>query len=50
MVDLLNSSDFKFKGMFPKLANDRLKLGQVLVVVRIVSIQSAKGASMVGSQ
>ena len=49
-MDLVNNSDFRFKGMFPKLAKGSLKLGQVLAVVRIVSIQSTEGASMFFSQ
>ena len=49
-MDLLNGSEFGFKGMFSKLAKSGLKLGQVLEVVRIVSIQSTKGTSMVCAQ
>ena len=49
-MDLLNSNDFGFKGMFSKLAKGSPKLDQVLAMVGIMLIQSVKGACMVCPQ
>ena len=49
-MDLLNDSDFRFEGMFLKLDKGGMKLGQVLEVVIIMSIQFAKDACMVCPQ
>ena len=49
-MDLLNGSDFRFKGMFPNLSKGSPKLDQVLAMVGIMLIQSVKGACMVCPQ
>ena len=49
-MDFLNNGDLRFKGVFPNINESSLELIQVLAVVRIMSIQSAKGACMVCPQ
>ena len=49
-MDFFDQSDLKFKGMLSQVSWSHLILGQVLEMVRIMSIHTAESASMVCSQ
>ena len=48
-MELFDQSDLRFEGMLSKVGSSHLELRKILEMVRIVSIQSVEGASMVCS-
>ena len=49
-MNFFNQGDLRLKGMLTEVNESHLKFGQVLAMVGVMSIQAAKGASMVFSQ
>ena len=49
-MNFFDQGDLRLKGMVMKVSESHSILGQVLVMVRVMAIQAAKGVSMVCSQ
>ena len=49
-MNFFNQGDFRLKGMVTEVSKNHSKFGQVLEMVGVMSIQAAKGASMVCTQ
>ena len=49
-MNLFDQGDIKIKGRVMEVSESHLKFGQVLEMVGVMSIQAAKGASMVCPQ
>ena len=49
-MDLFDQGDLRLKGMVMEVSESHSKFGQVLAMVGVMSIQAAKGASMVCPQ
>ena len=46
-MDFFDQSDLRFKGMLSKVSESHWKFRKVLAMVGVMSIQAAKGTSMV---
>ena len=49
-MNFFDQGDLRIKGMLIEVSESHLKFGQVLVMVLVMSIQAAKGESMVCPQ
>ena len=49
-MEFFNQSDIRLKGMLMEVSESHSKFGQILEIVGVMSIQVAKGASMVCPQ
>ena len=49
-MNFFDQGDLRLKGMVMEVSESHLKFGQVLAIVGVISIQAAKGTSMVCSQ